>query len=720
MIMMEGVIGDVFRKFNSYPVPLSACVIAEQSRFGTNAQNLTIMTEWSQCEMNRGVRLRYCQQWSLQCNQRPLENALPLGPCINTHGELLSSHSPSGAHRVVIREANTHGVGHQYLEVWGCNGLEKSLDLTALNKHGKVYDDAQFACLAWSPCEDKLLYVAEKKRVGPLAQASFSSANESRGLVVLEEEDKNVYVEDWGEGLAGKSAPVLCVADLSKGEVTMCTGVPPHVSPGQALWAGDGNGLIFVGWWHEPFRLGLKFCSNRRSALFYIDLKGNCELLSSDSGSVLSPRLSPDHLWLVYLQGRVFGPHHQCLSMMLYDLQKRTGSVLVDVVRRAEKGQFAGVYDSLPLHCWSSDSEEIFFSSACENSKSVFSVERRTGRITPVYDCNTVSPEQEFGNAKLLTVMKDLMVMSCSSPNRPPSLMVRFASNAGSKEWIHLGETGICERFDWQSMIITPPPEEENHQFSGLNFGAVLLKPESTSKRVKFPLVVFIHGGPHSHFAAEWNVNAAALTKLGFAVLMVNYRGSTGFGQDSIDSLLGNIGSQDVRDVQRAVLHVLQSNPILDADRVAVMGGSHGGFLACHLIGQYPEFYRACAARNPVINAATLLGTSDIIDWRYFSIGLHYSFDQLPTPQALTTMLEKSPIAHAAQIRTPVLLMLGGKDKRVSPYQGLELYKALKSRNSPVRLLWYDGDGHSLSKVETQSDCFLNVALWFKQHLNMH
>ncbi|XP_023253253.1 acylamino-acid-releasing enzyme-like, partial [Seriola lalandi dorsalis] len=95
---------------------------------------------------------------------------------------------------------------------------------------------------------------------------------------------------------------------------------------------------------------------------------------------------------------------------------------------------------------------------------------------------------------------------------------------------------------------------------------------------------------------------------------MVNYRGSTGFGQDSILSLIGQIGNQDVKDVQRAVLTVLQSDLTLDPKRLAVIGGSHGGFLSCHLVGQYPDFYRACAARNPVINAATLLGTSDIVD----------------------------------------------------------------------------------------------------------
>ncbi|XP_070825354.1 acylamino-acid-releasing enzyme isoform X2 [Chaetodon trifascialis] len=702
--MDPGQITGVYGEVSGLPTPVSARVSEEQL---PEIRIYTVAAEWSQRDLVRGSRLHYTQQWTLITDindHKTIRTVLPPGPCAPVSGELLSGLSPIRGLRAVVRETG----GHQLLEIWDLHGLRKCLNLSGLNKHGRVYDDTQFGCLSWSECESKLLYVAEKSKKTSLETCDGESACGK---------DRSVYCEDWGEALTNKSVPVICVVNLHGGSVSVLQGVPPDVSPGQALWAPGSQSVFFVGWYHEPFRLGLKFCSNRRSALFKLDLDGNCECLSGDNLSVSCPRLSPDGSMLIYLQGRVFGPHNQCLSLQQLDLKSRKTSTLLDVVSRPQTGEFAGLYEALPSCCWSADSQRVVFSSARRNWKDLFMVDRRSNKVTSLSDSLSDLPKL-YGSWKLLTVQRDLMVVCCSSPSRPPTLRVGFLPLAGEAvTWRTLQQPVMTFDFHWTVLDVTPPAQEDNPHYSGLDFGAVLVKPSRPLLEAKIPLVVFIHGGPHSQFPAEWNCTTAGLVKLGFAVLMVNYRGSTGFGQDSILSLIGQIGSQDVKDVQRAVLAALLTDITLDPKRLAVIGGSHGGFLACHLVGQYPEFYGACAARNPVINAATLLGTSDIVDWRYTSVGFQYSYDQIPTAEALVALLEKSPIAHAAQIKAPVLLMLGGRDRRVSPHQGLELYKALKSRALPVRLLWFPEDGHSLSRVDTQADCFLNTVLWLQQHL---
>ncbi|XP_033485636.2 acylamino-acid-releasing enzyme isoform X2 [Epinephelus lanceolatus] len=702
--MDTGQVTGVYGEVNSLPVPVSAHVSEEQL---PETRTYTVTAEWTQNDLVRGSRLRFSQQWTLITDSnehKSIRTVLPPGPCVPVSGELLSELSPVRGRRAVVRETS----GHQLLEIWDHHGLRKSLNLTALDKHGRVYDDAQFGCLSWSECEKKLLYVAEKSK--------NTSAETQDGESTCKK-DRSVYCEDWGEALTNKSVPVICVVNLQSGCISVLQDIPPDVSPGQALWAPGSQSVFFVGWYHEPFRLGLKFCSNRRSALFRLDLDGNCECFSGDSLSVSCPRLSPDGSTLIYLQGRVFGPHNQCLSLQQLDLKSGKTSTLLDVVNRPQTGEFAGVYEALPPCCWSADSQRVVFSSARRNWKDLFMIDRTSNKVTSLSD-SVSDLSKVYGSWKLLTVQKDLIVVCCSSPNIPPTLRVGFLPSAGEAvTWRTLQQPIMTFDFPCTVLDIKPPPEEENTQYSGLDFGAILVKPSRPLHEAKIPLVVFIHGGPHSQFPAEWNGTTAGLAKLGFAVLMVNYRGSTGFGQDSILSLIGQTGSQDVKDVQTAVLTALQRDVNLDPERLAVFGGSHGGFLSCHLVGQYPEFYRACVARNPVINAATLLGTSDIVDWRYTTVGIQYSYDQIPTAEAMATMLERSPIAHAAQIKAPVLLMLGGRDRRVSPHQGLELYKALKSRASPVRLLWFPDDGHSLSRVDTQADCFLNTVLWLQQHL---
>ncbi|XP_054904603.1 S9 family peptidase isoform X2 [Poeciliopsis prolifica] len=704
-------ITGLYGKVSGLAAPVSARVSLEQQ---PEVRIYTVTAEWIQTDLVRNARLRFSQQWTLIAdsnNHKSIRTVLPPGPCSPLSGELLSELSPIRGLRAVVRETGSQ----QLLEIWDRHGLRKSLNLSALNIHGRVYDDTQFGCLSWSECESKLLFVAER---------SGSSTAETRSGESASRKDRSMYREDWGEALTSKSVPVLCVVDLHHGEVDVLQSVPQDVSPGQALWAPGGQAVFFVGWYHEPFRLGLKFCSNRRSALFRLSLDGHCECLSGDNLSVSCPRLSPDGSTLIYLQGSVFGPHNQCLSVQQLDLKSGKTSTILGVVSRPQTGDFAGVYEALPSRCWSVDGQKVVFSSAVRNQKDVFMVDRGTKKVSSLSDNHQRQVEdlsdlsKVYGSWKLLTVQRDLMVVCCSSPNSPPTLRVGFLPSAGETViWRTLQQPVTTFDYLWTVLDVTPTSDEDNGRYPGLDFGAILVKPSRLFCETGTPVVVFIHGGPHSQFPAEWNSTTAGLVELGFAVLMVNYRGSTGFGQDSILSLIGQIGSQDVKDVQRAVMTALQSDKTLDPKRLAVIGGSHGGFLSCHLIGQYPDFYRACAARNPVINAATLLGTSDIVDWRYTSAGFQFSYDNIPTAETLAAMLLKSPITHAAQIKAPVLLMLGGKDRRVSPHQGLELYKVLKSRGSPVRLLWFPDDGHSLSRVDTQVDCFLNIVLWLNQHL---
>ncbi|XP_031976883.1 acylamino-acid-releasing enzyme-like isoform X4 [Corvus moneduloides] len=698
-----------YRELSRFPAVTRAAL-----RAAAGGQTFLLYTECSRPDLARRRLLRFGRHYSLRRTAGREGLAVSrTALSAEIHNQLLSQDSPTGQRRALLKRCPRQG--HELLEVWDSGGCSHSVDLTAVGKHGEVYTEGPFACLAWSHSETRLLYVAEKSQ--PKRQPPCPWDVPGAAWPAAEDEDEEgkqfVYHEDWGETLSTRSEPILCILDLESLSLSVLEGVPEHLSPGQALWSPNDHGVVFVGWWHKPFRLGLNACSNRRSGIFHLDLaSGCCELLSAENGSACSPQLSPDGQRLLYLEGVVGGPHRQCLCLRMVTWQTRQTVTVLDVVQEPTEA-FAGLYaEVLPPRCWAADSRRAVLGTPQRSRTDLLLVDTEAATVT---NLTAGSPE---GCWELLTLQWDLLVATCSAPHHPPSLVVAVLPPAGqelSLDWVPVEDTPTVPGVTWKTLTVQPPCSRQGPAAQDTQaFEALLLSPSDGTP--PHPLVVCPHGGPHAVFDARWRPSMAALCRLGFAVLLVNYRGSLGFGQASISSLLSHVGEQDVADTQLAVEQALHREP-LDPHRLALLAGSHGAFIALHLLTREPERYQACALRSPVSNLPALLGTSDIPDWRYTSLGLPYSFERVPRAEEVATMLLRSPISQAAQVQTPVLLCVGARDRRVSPMQALELYRVLRARGVPARLLWYPEGGHALAGVETEADVFTNCAHWLLQHL---
>ena len=277
----------------------------------------------------------------------------------------------------------------------------------------------------------------------------------------------------------------------------------------------------------------------------------------------------------------------------------------------------------------------------------------------------------------------------------------------------------VSEALDFTyDVIAMRPPQIQDHEDTPVQW--ILLLPKERPDGYKPPLIVVPHGGPHSCTSTVYSPSYAYLCASGYAVLHVNYRGSIGFGQGSLEALPGHIGLLDVKDVMHATLTISDSGWI-DPERIGICGGSHGGFLAGHAIGQFPNLYKAAALRNPVINLPSMLTATDIPDWCFVeALGCgYYNWKEYrrASKEEMDIMWEASPIKHAMAVVTPTLIALGMEDKRVPPSQGLEFYYVLRANGVTTSLIQYENDDHAIDKAASEADHWINVKKFFDEHL---
>ncbi len=242
------------------------------------------------------------------------------------------------------------------------------------------------------------------------------------------------------------------------------------------------------------------------------------------------------------------------------------------------------------------------------------------------------------------------------------------------------------------------------------NVEAFLTKPIGMTEDSKHPLIVTIHGGPHGQQGPAFNFKAQSYAALGWAVLFVNYRGSTGYGQKFADAVFGDQNGNEGQDVLYAVSAAIRRNPWIDRDRMAVEGTSYGGQLSAWLVTQ-THIFKAAIPQAPIINLVSYNYMT------YYNMYEQMTFGVLPHQGNLMDILwQRSSLRYVAQVKTPVMLIHGENDNDVPIAESEQYYIALKDAGVETVMVRYPREGHGLRETRHIVDSIDRSAAWFRKH----
>jgi dipeptidyl aminopeptidase/acylaminoacyl peptidase len=249
----------------------------------------------------------------------------------------------------------------------------------------------------------------------------------------------------------------------------------------------------------------------------------------------------------------------------------------------------------------------------------------------------------------------------------------------------------------------------------GTRVQGFVVKPPQWEPGKKYPALLVIHGGPQGAFLDQWHSrwNYQMLAAPGMGVVVVNPRGSTGYGQRFVDEVSRDWGGRAYEDLMKGLDAAIARHPWIDASRVGATGGSYGGYMTNWIATHAPQRFRAFATHAGVWNLENMYGATEEVwfpDWEY---GGPYW-----VPELMRTQYRRwSPHLFAANLKVPHLVLHGELDYRVPYYEGVSLFTALQKLGVPSRLVVFPDEGHWVGKPQNQRLWWDQMQGWFARYL---
>ncbi|HXM57081.1 MAG TPA: S9 family peptidase, partial [Candidatus Dormibacteraeota bacterium] len=255
----------------------------------------------------------------------------------------------------------------------------------------------------------------------------------------------------------------------------------------------------------------------------------------------------------------------------------------------------------------------------------------------------------------------------------------------------------------------------ERHVFTaadGLEIEGWLMRPPGFDPARRHPLVMEIHGGPHSQYGWAFFHEFQVLAGQGFLVFVTNPRGSDGYGEAFRMAVVRDWGGRDYGDLMGALDQLIAATGFVDESRMGVGGGSYGGFMTNWVIGHTDRFAAAVTMRS-ISNLVSEFAQHDIVLWGELEMGPR------PWPDA-DELWQRSPIRYVQQMRTPLLIVHSDMDLRCAFSQAEELFGALRLLDREVEMVRFPGESHDLSRggrPDRRVERLRRIAGWYERHL---